>query len=215
MSQDPSTGILDPRGPAAQTIADVWWLMLALGIAVFVLFAVLLAVGLLRRRRPGATDGTDARPPSEMRWIVGGGVVMPLVVLTIVFGATVAAMRVLPDETEPEALVIEVTGHQWWFEVTYPEQGVTVVDELHIPVGRPVSLRLTSADVIHSFWVPELAGKLDMLPDGVNVLHLRADQPGEWGGHCAEFCGLEHATMRVNVVAESPEAFAGWIERQR
>lgn len=213
---DASTGSLDPRGPAAETIADVWWLMLGLGIAVFVLFAVLLAVGLFRRRRaPGATDGTDVQPPSETRWIVAGGVVMPLVVLTVVFGATVAAMRALPNETAPDALVIEVTGHQWWFEVTYPEEGVTVADELHIPVGRPVSLRLTSADVIHGFWVPELAGKLDMLPDGVNVLHLQADQPGEWGAHCAEFCGLEHATMRMHVVAESPEAFAGWIERQQ
>jgi cytochrome c oxidase subunit 2 len=202
------SGILDPKGPSAEAIADVWWLMLGLGVAVFVLFAVLLAVGLFRRRR-----AEEARP-SEKRWILAGGVVMPLVVLVIVFGATVAAMRALPEEG-PEALVIEVTGHQWYFEVSYPEEGVTAVGELHLPVGQPVSLHLTSADVIHSFWVPELGGKMDMLPDGVNVLQLQADEPGEWGTQCAEFCGLEHATMRVHVVAESSDDFTAWIESQR
>ncbi|GAB3344799.1 cytochrome c oxidase subunit II [Modestobacter lapidis] len=210
---DAASGSLDPKGPSAEAIADLWWLMLALGVAVFVLFAVLLAVGLFRRRP--ADESAEGRQPSEKRWIVAGGVVLPVVVLTVVFGATVAAMRAMPNESPPEALVVEITGHQWWFEVSYPEEGVTVTDELHLPVGRPVTLRLTSADVIHSFWVPELGGKMDMLPDGVNVLQLRADEPGEWGTQCAEFCGLEHATMRVHVVAESPAAFATWIEQQQ
>jgi cytochrome c oxidase subunit 2 len=210
---DAGTGSLDPRGPSAQVIADVWWLMLGLGVAVFLLFAVLLAVGLFRRR-PVAPD-REAAQPSERRWLLGGGVLLPLVVLVIVFGATVAAMRALPSDEPPGALVVEVTGHQWWFEVVYPAQGVTVVDELHLPVGQPVLLRLTSADVIHSFWVPELGGKLDMLPDGVNTLQLQADEAGEWGAQCAEFCGLEHATMRINVVAESPEAFATWVQEQQ
>jgi cytochrome c oxidase subunit II len=208
-----STGSLDPKGPVAESIADSWWLMLGLGVAVFILFAALLAVGLFRRRR--ADEGAAEAQPSEKRWIVGGGVLLPFVLLVIVFGATVATMRALPDDAPPEALVIEVTGHQWWFEVSYPDAGITVPDELHLPVGRPVVLRLTSADVIHSFWVPELAGKLDMLPEDVNVLQLQADEPGEWGGQCAEFCGLEHATMRIRVVAESPEDFAAWIESQR
>jgi cytochrome c oxidase subunit II len=124
-------------------------------------------------------------------------------------------MRTLAEDAPPGALVIEVTGHRWYFEVTYPDAGVTTVDELHLPVGRPVEFHLTSADVIHGFWVPELGGKMDMLPDGRNVLVLQADQPGEWGAPCAEFCGLEHARMRVNVVAESPEDFAAWIESRR
>lgn len=210
---DAATGSLDPKGPAAEAMADLYWLMLGLGTAVFVLFAVLLLLGLFRRRRTGET--TQDQQPSEKRWIVAGGVVMPLVVLVVVFGATVAAMRALPDEDQPGALVIEVTGHQWYFEVTYPEEGITTVGELHLPVGRPVEFHLTSADVIHSFWVPELGGKTDMLPDGVNVLVLVADEPGEWRTQCAEFCGLEHATMRVTVVAESPRDFAAWIERQQ
>ncbi|MDP5181669.1 cytochrome c oxidase subunit II [Blastococcus sp. BMG 814] len=204
-----SSGSLDPKGPRAESIADTWWLMLGLGVAVFVLFAVLLAIGLFRHRREGEA------PPSERRWIVGGGVVLPVLVLVVVFGATIAAMRTLAEDAPPGALVIEVTGNQWYFEVAYPDAGVTTVDELHLPVGRPVEFHLTSADVIHGFWVPELGGKMDMLPDGVNVLVLQADEPGEWGAPCAEFCGLEHARMQVHVVAESPEDFAAWIESQQ
>ncbi|SFE81969.1 cytochrome c oxidase subunit II [Blastococcus tunisiensis] len=203
------TGSLDPKGPNAESIADTWWLMLGLGVAVFVLFAVLLGVGLFRRGRTGEAA------PSERRWIVGGGVLLPVVVLVVVFGSTVAAMRTLSEDAPPGALVVEVTGHQWFFEVDYPAEGVSTVGELHLPVGQPVEFHLTSADVIHSFWVPELGGKMDMLPDGVNVLVLEADEPGEWGTQCAEFCGLEHATMRLTVVAETPADFAAWIERQQ
>jgi cytochrome c oxidase subunit 2 len=140
---------------------------------------------------------------------------LPVVVLTVVFGATIAAMRALPDEPPEQALEIEVTGHQWYFEVHYPDAGVTVVDELHLPVRQQVTLYLTSADVIHSFWVPELAGKRDMLPEDINVLVLQADEPGEYGGQCAEFCGVDHALMRIQVVAESPEEFDAWIAGQR
>lgn len=204
-----STGSLDPGGPSAETIAIVWWVMLGLGVAVFVVFAVLLAMALFRRPRAAGT-----RRPGH-RWILVGGVLMPLVVLVVVFGVTVAAMRALPDEPPPEALVVEITGHQWWFEITYPEEGISTRDELHLPVGRPVAFHLSSADVIHSFWIPELGGKMDMLPDGTNVLVLEADRPGEYGAPCAEFCGLEHARMRMHVVVESPEAFTSWIERQR
>jgi cytochrome c oxidase subunit II len=200
-------GSLDPQGPAAEAIAELWWLLLGLGVAVFVAFAVLLVVGLFRRRREA---------PNQLgRWIVGGGVVLPLIVLVVVFGATVQAMRVLPDRAPSEALVVEVVGHQWWWEVRYPAEGITTTDELHIPVGRPVALQLTSADVIHSFWVPALAGKMDLLPDHVNMLVLQADQPGEHLSHCAEFCGLRHANHRLIVVAEPAERFAAWVADQR
>jgi cytochrome c oxidase subunit II len=132
-----------------------------------------------------------------------------------VFGATVRAMRFVPTTAPPEALVIEVVGHQFWWEVRYPEQGVTVRDELHLPVGRRVNLQLTSADVIHSFWVPELAGKLDLLPDRTNTLVLEADQPGVHTSRCAEFCGLEHTRMVLTVVAEPEERFAAWVAERR
>jgi len=132
-----------------------------------------------------------------------------------VFGATVRAMRFVPTTAPPEALVIEVVGHQFWWEVRYPEQGVTVRDELHLPVGRRVNLQLTSADVIHSFWVPELAGKIDLLPARTNTLVLEADRPGDHRSRCAEFCGLEHTRMVLTVVAESEERFAAWVAERR
>jgi cytochrome c oxidase subunit II len=132
-----------------------------------------------------------------------------------VFAATVYAMREVPSEVPDDALVVDIVGHQFWYEVSYPDEGITVRDELHIPVDRPVALRLTSADVIHSFWVPELGGKLDMLPDGINTLVLEADEPGEHVSRCAEFCGLEHAHMQLRVVAEPSERFATWLEDQR
>jgi cytochrome c oxidase subunit 2 len=205
------TGSLDPQGPAAETIADLWWLMLVLGTLAFLVFAVALAVGLTRRPAPGDEEQTQRR---LNRWIIGGGIALPAVVVVAVFGATVHAMRVLPDDPSDDALVIEVTGAQWRYEVHYPELGVQVVDELHLPVGREVALHLKSQDVIHSFWVPELGGKLDMLPDGTNVLVLQADEPGEWGARCAEFCGLRHASMVLRVVAQSPEEFDAWLAAQ-
>lgn len=217
-----SAGALDPQGPVARAMADLWWLMLGLGVAVFVVFAVLLGIGLFRRPRDGGGangDGGEANgdggPRHAQRWIVGGGVVMPLIVILVVFVATVQAMQAIPGSAPPDAVVIDVVGHQFWYEVSYPEQGVTARNELHMPVGQPVALRLTSADVIHSFWVPELGGKLDMLPDGTNTLVLQADESGEYVARCAEFCGLEHAHMELAVIAEPEARFAAWVEDQR
>jgi cytochrome c oxidase subunit II len=207
-------GSLDPQGPAAEVMADLWWLLLGLGVAVFVAFAALLVVGLFRRAPAAGRAGRQA-PTRFGRWIVGGGVVLPLIVLLVVLGATVQAMRVLPDRAPSEALRVEIVGHQWWWEVRYPAEGITTTNELHIPVGRPVALQLTSADVIHSFWVPALAGKMDLLPDNVNTMVLQADEPGEHLSHCAEFCGLRHANHRLIVVAEPAERFAAWVADQQ
>ncbi len=196
-------------------MADLWWLMLALGLAVFVVFAVFLALGLFRRRPPPDPRPGEETPGAFNRWMVGAGVVAPLVVIAVVFGATVGALRRLPLTAPPDALEIEVVGHQWWWEVRYPEPQVTLANELHIPVGRPVALRLSSADVIHSFWVPALGGKLDLLPDGVNTLVLEADEPGEHRNRCAEFCGLQHTQMGMIVVAEPAERYEAWLAEQR
>jgi cytochrome c oxidase subunit 2 len=207
-------GVLDPQGPVSQAVADLWWLMLGLGGVVFVAVVVVLALGLFRRPAAEQEAGRE-RPQRFGRWFVGGGVVAPLLILTIVFGATVRAMRLVPATAPPEALVIEVVGHQFWWEVRYPDAGVALTDELHLPVGRPVKLQLTSADVIHSFWVPALAGKLDLLPDHPNTLVLEADQPGVHTSRCAEFCGLEHTTMLLTVVAEPEDRFASWLAERR
>jgi len=206
---------LDPEGPAAESAADLWWLMLALGVALFVVFAVVLAVGLVRAR-PGDAPEAGPQPPDRFEpWLVGGGVAMPLVIIAIVFGATVQAMRGTPITAPPDALVVEVVGRQWWWEVRYPAEGVTTANELHIPVGRPIALQLTSGDVIHSFWVPSLGGKLDLLPDRTNTLVLQADEPGRHLNRCAEFCGLQHTLMGMDVIAEPPDAFAAWVASQQ
>jgi cytochrome c oxidase subunit 2 len=188
-------GVLDPQGPVSQAMADLWWLMLGLGGVVFVVVVVVLALGLFRRRPAAEQETGRERPTRFGRWFVVGGVVAPMVILLVVFGATVRALRLVPTSAPPDALVIEVVGHQFWWEVRYPEQGVTVRDELHLPVGRPVNLQLTSADVIHSF--------------------LEADQPGVHRSRCAEFCGLEHTKMVLTVVAEPEDQFVAWLAGRR
>ncbi len=202
---------LDPEGPVADSAAGLWWLMLALGAGVFVIFAVFLVVGLFRHR-PGDAPEAGPQPPDRFGpWLVGGGVALPLVVISIVFAATVHAMRAVPTTAPAGALVVEIVGHQWWWEVRYPAEGITTANEMHIPVGRAVALQLTSADVIHSFWVPALGGKLDLLPDKTNTLVLEADEPGRHLNRCAEFCGLQHTLMGMDVVAEPADAFAAWV----
>lgn len=205
----PADGSLDPAGPIAEAIADLWWLMLGLGVAVFALFVGLLVAGLFHRAR---NDEDAGRPPGRhLLWILGGGVVLPLVVIVVVWVATVQVMRFTPDRAESGALVIDVIGHQWWWEVHYPDADVTMRNELHIPTGRPVEFRLTTADVIHSFWIPPLGGKMDMIPGDVNTLVLVAEEPGEYLTQCYEFCGLEHAQMFLTVVAEPVEDFEEWL----
>lgn len=188
-------------------MADLWWLMLALGVAVCAVFAVLLVVGLRRRGRLEDPEAT----PGHRSFVVWGAA-LPSVIILVVFVASTAAMRYVPNTAPDDALVVELVAHQFWWEVRYPEAGVTATDELHLPVGRPVALQLTSADVIHSFWVPELGGKLDALPDHPNTLVLRGDVPGRYVSRCAEFCGLEHATMAIDVVVEPEADFTAYLE---
>jgi cytochrome c oxidase subunit 2 len=202
-----SGGVLDPHGPVAGSIEGLWWLTLWLGLAVFVVFAAFLARALFRRRR----EDEPERAGRIDRWFLVWGVAGPLVVLAVVFAATVNVMRTTPHEAPDDALVVEVVGHQFFYEVRYPDSGVTTTDELHLPVGQPVALELTSADVIHSFWVPALAGKRDMLPSRINTLVVEADRTGRHTMRCAEFCGLDHANMSMTVVVEEPAAFEQWL----
>jgi cytochrome c oxidase subunit 2 len=203
--------VFEPRGPVARAIADLWWILLALGVATFVVFAAVLAAA-LRRGSPSTEEPPQARPD---RLILVGGVVVPTVVLVIVLALTVRTMERIANVAPEKALRIDVVGHRWWWEVRYPQHGIVTANEVHLPVGRPVEFRLTSADVIHSFWVPELGGKLDLIPEDVNTLVLQADEPGVHRSQCAEFCGLQHAKMRLLTVAEPAERFDQWLARER
>lgn len=207
-------GSFDPQGPVAAAMEGLWWLMFWLGLAVFAVFAVLLSVGLFRGRATDLRDDGSATHGFG-RGLIVIGVVVPALLILVVFVATIVALRWVPTSAPDDALVVEVTAHQWRWEVTYPDSGVRATNELHIPVGRTINVQLTSADVIHSFWVPQLGGKMDALPDGVNTLVLRADEPGEHHTQCAEFCGLRHADMKLLVVAEPAERFESWISEQQ
>jgi cytochrome c oxidase subunit 2 len=212
---------LDPAGPQAALISHLWWLMFAVCAAVFLLVIGFLLYAVFHRRR-SASDAADPAEPYDgrrMTMAVGGAVAATVGILFVLLVVSVSAGRGLSSLSSPDALRIEVIGHQWWWEVHYvdpvPSQRVVTANEIHIPVGRPVVLKLTSRDVIHSFWVPNLHGKRDLIPGHDTTIWLQADKSGVFRGQCAEFCGHQHALMAVLIVAEPPEQFAAWLEQQR
>jgi cytochrome c oxidase subunit II len=205
---------LHPAGPQAASISHLWWLMFWTCSVVYVVVigALLLAI---RRRR------ADAAPPDERRLTTSVTAATAVTVL-ILFGllfASVATGRAVASLGAADALVIDVTGYQWWWDVTYenptPSLRVKTANELHIPVGRQIRIQLQSSDVIHSFWVPNLHGKMDLIPGRQNVIWLQADTPGVYRGQCAEYCGLQHANMAFTVVAEPSDDFERWLMAQR
>jgi cytochrome c oxidase subunit II len=215
VTAQPEGGALDPQGPVSEAMANLFWLMLGLGGAVFVAVVVALGLGLFRRRPVGEPQPDRQGRDSFGRWFVVGGVVVPLVILVIVFGATVRAMRFVPTTAPPEALAIEVVGHQFWWEARYPNGNVVTANEIHIPVRTPVVVSVTSDDVIHSFWVPELNRKMDLEPGRTNQVEIYASKVGRYRGQCAEFCGLQHAHMAFWVFADPPAVFARWLDREQ
>jgi cytochrome c oxidase subunit II len=209
---------LHPAGPAAARIADLWWLMLAIACAVFVLVMVVLFRAFTHRgfrAEPGAAS--DDRGPTK--WVIAGGVALPAVVLAPLFIFTLHTFSQLTPPEGDDPIEVVVTGKQWWWEVQYtgnqPQDRIRTANEIHIPVGRPVRIQLRSSDVIHSFWVPNLQGKLDLIPGRVNTTWIQADSAGVYRGECAEYCGLQHARMQFRVVAQPPEEFAAWQEEHR
>src|SRR4051794_37795286 len=202
----PSTtpSALDPRGPNAAHLAPRWWVMLALATSIFVLVCVLLTAALLRgRRATSATAPESVGGDVGRRWVIWGGIALPLVVLGIVFGYSIYTLAALQNPQDPAAVHVRIVGRRWWWDVSYPDMGITSPNELHMPVGMPVQLQLESADVIHSFWVPELHGKMDLIPARVNFLTLQADQAGVYRREGAGVCGLPHPPKGVMGVAQS------------
>lgn len=198
---------LDPRGPQAAAIAELWWLMAGVGALLLVLVVALALVAALRA--PERRMALDSR-----LLIIGGGLLLPTVLLgaLLLHGTRVGGALLARSDAPP--LRIEVTGRQWWWQVRYPEPGFSTANELRVPVGRTVEIALMSEDVIHSFWVPRLAGKVDLIPGRVNLIRLRADEARVYPGQCAEFCGRLHAHMRFAVVALEPAAFDDWLLAQ-
>jgi cytochrome c oxidase subunit 2 len=205
---------LTSSGGAARPVEGLTWGLLIISVAVVVIISILVTAGIVRRRAPAGAGAIPAtRPPGGLRWITVG-LAISAVVLTVSLIWTVVVLAAVSTPPTKPALTIRVTGRQWWWQADYRaphvDQEFTTANELHIPVGQPVRLELVGGDVIHSFWVPQLAGKTDTIPGRVNVAWLEADRPGVYWGQCTEFCGLQHAHMAFKVVAESPQAFRAW-----
>ncbi len=235
-----SQSMVDAANPAARQVESLWWLsLLSTGILSLLVIGALFE-GVRRARRRGA-EGADAEGPGaaghgargrapegaptgakgssaeartrEDRWILLLGGLLPALFLV---GFLIVSVRVgqsvAPPPGEP-ALTVEVTGHKFWWEVVYPEPGFVTANEIRIPVGEVIRVRVTAADVIHSFWVPQLSpGKVDMIPGRTNEIWMYAEEAGTYRGQCTEFCGVQHALMSLEVVAMEAENFEAWTE---
>jgi cytochrome c oxidase subunit 2 len=228
--------VLAPAGPQAGAIARLWWFFCTVLSVIYVVVIAVTLVGVFRRRRaepaadgapmygsPAAgapviarSDTSDSRIRSVIVALTGVTVLILIVFLfsTISTGRAIAALASRDDYVE-----IEVTGHQWWWEVEYkhaiPSKQVTTANEIHLPLNQRVLIRTASSDVIHSLWIPNLHGKRDLIPGRTSEMWLQADTPGVYRGQCAEFCGLEHAKMALLVVAEPQSTFNAWLDQQR
>jgi cytochrome c oxidase subunit 2 len=207
--------ILSGAGPVASMQARLGWWLLAVAAAVVVVVAVLVLIAAWRAR--GGNDRVVERSGSGLRWLVIGGMIVPAIVLTLTLVFTVTTENATAAPPSAPAVTVDVIAHRWWWELRYdgdPAHTFTTANELHVPVGQPVRIRLTSFDVVHSFWVPQLAGKLDVIPGQRNTTWIQADSAGVYRGTCAEYCGLQHAHMVMYVIAEPPARYAEWVRTQ-
>ena len=206
---------LSASGPIADSLRRLYWLVIGITGAIFVLVEGLLIYAAVRfRRRPGQGRPVPVHGNTklEIAWTIAPAIVL----LAIAVPTFVTMARLSRPATAADTVKITVVGHQWWWEFRYPELDVVTANEMYMPVGRPVEIRLQTADVIHSFWVPRLGGKLDLIPNRINVIpNFQADEPGVYYGQCAEFCGEGHALMKLKVVAQPEEEFEAWVQGMR
>src|SRR5215831_20674135 len=207
--------IFSPASTPAWEIFHLSWLVLAVTGAIFVVVAFLTFYAVVRYRRRENDDGRE--PPQifgsnqiETAWTV----VPILIVLVLAMTTTRFIGRVQAAPRPPNAVDVTVVGHQWWWEVRYPRLGIVTANEIHVPVGQQTWLTLLSADVAHSFWVPRLAGKTDLIPNRVNYTWIAPEAPGLYVGQCAEYCGMQHAKMLIRVYVHPKDEFVRWVKAQ-
>jgi cytochrome c oxidase subunit 2 len=209
---------LDPQGPQAEALAGIIWLFTIVCTVVFVLVMLVLAIALMRRHasRPDPLV-TDARREKRMLAVIGGAIGVTLLTVLALTAVSYSGQRFLFTKAQA-AVNITLTGNQWWWDIQYddprPDRTFVTANEIYVPVGEPVLLKLRSNDVIHSFWVPSLAGKMDLIPGQDNELQFTAARPGTYRGQCAEFCGYQHAHMGLLVVAVPKAEFDAWRDAQ-
>ena len=199
--------VLEPAGPQAAAIEGLWWLFFWICAGVYTLVLAALALALVRRRRPGAPpEATSARAERRAVHVVATATGVTVVLLVVLLTSSVLVGRRLEAPTVPPAVTIVVTGQQWWWDIEYeadaPTGRVRTANEMHVPAGEPVRLKLRSRDVIHSFWVPALHGKKDLVPGRETTTWIQADRPGIYRGQCAEFCG--HDPQRIKAGNRMP-----------
>jgi cytochrome c oxidase subunit 2 len=214
-SKSPSA--LDPQGPEANEINTLWWILLAIGALVWFIVMGLMLYAVFRRRRAAPDPNRELAEPQKL--VLIGGAVIPAIILIGLLFVITNTIRETNKTGSSSDLTIEIIGHQWWWEVHYPKQAMvqqdfTTANELHIPVGQKVQLKLSSADVIHSFWVPQIQGKMDLIPGQTNTLWVESDNPGDFRGQCAEYCGVQHAHMALHVIADPPDKLNAWLTEQ-
>jgi len=206
---------LSPAGPQAHAIARLWWVMFGITGIVFLVVMALFFVAVFARRQ-GDRPATASR---TLTTAVSVGVAATAIILFAFLIGSVLTGRAVASTPERNAVPIQLIGHQWWWEVQYPNQiaarHVTTANEIHLPIGRAIAFTVTSRDVIHSFWAPSLTGKRDLIPGYTTGLWVWVDTPGVYHGQCAEFCGRQHAHMGFDVVAEDDNEFEQWLAEQR
>jgi cytochrome c oxidase subunit II len=206
--------VLDPQSGDARRVEGLWWVLFWISVVVVAVVTAFLLAAVRRRRAVlHVDDDIDSRPvPWGDRFVVIAGIAVPGAILAGTFAFSLGVLNDLGAADE-RALQLEVVGHTWWWEVRYPNGAVTA-NEIRIPVGETVELALPTADVIHSFWVPELQVKKDHIPGADNRLSVVADHAGQFRGQCAEFCGLQHAHMEILVEALPASEFEDWLQRE-
>ncbi len=213
----PLNYFLHSYGPAATPTMFLGWVFAAVLVAIFVIIALLLLRAIFRKR-PAIAPGLLGREDEGMRWVyIGTGLSTCILFALAVY--TLVTLNAIAKPTRAPALTLTVTGYDWWWKVEYEDDDPThrfvTANEIHIPVGQPVLVKLKSADVIHAFWVPMLAGKTQMIPGLTNQQWFQADAEGVYSGQCTQYCGVQHAHMGLEVVAQSEDEFRTWQDAQR
>jgi cytochrome c oxidase subunit 2 len=210
---------LDAAGGQAASIQRLWWFMLWVTAAVSVIVLSVLALAVVRGRSRQRNPSVQGSSESALTTAVAAAIAVTASILFVLLIASIATGKAVASLGTSQAVSIAITGHQWWWEVEYedaiPNRRLKTANEIHIPTGRPVVFKVTSRDVIHSFWAPNLHGKRDLIPGYVTAIWLQADRPGIYRGQCAEFCGLQHAHMAFEIVAESDGDFERWLNAER
>jgi cytochrome c oxidase subunit 2 len=211
--------VFEPYSEDARQIAGLWLVMLVVATLVYIQVVSFLLIALFRKRRTNAEAAAtpDISPPSRNTrlFIIVNGIAIPIVILVLIFAYNLVTLLELSPADANPTVRIEVIGHRYWWEIRYPDYDIVSANEIYIPTGTEVELRLTSVDVIHSLWIPTLNGKADLIPGDTNRMLIQTDEVSQHLAQCAELCGEQHTWMRLWVMAVAPQDFEQWLERQQ